>query len=133
MTIDNNIELVKDFYRLIEENDYEAVKTLCHDDFTAYFQVDTPLNTDDFLTQEKGIMDGFPGFTLRIHDVFAHDDKVACYMMYEGVHTVDIHDLPATNNSVRISLMMLLTIRDGKIFEKRAHYDKANLFQQLNR
>ncbi|WP_417553600.1 ester cyclase [Marinomonas fungiae] len=131
MTVEQNIALVKSFYQYIEDNDYEAAAALCHDDFVFYSQVDTPLDLQGFLAQEKGNMDGYPGFTFRIHEAFSHDDKVACYMIFEGVHTAPMHDLASTNKPVRFSLMMLMTIKDGKIVEKRAHFDHADINRQL--
>lgn len=131
MTAEQNIALVKSFYQHIEDNDYEAVAALCHDEFVFYSQVDTPLDVNGFLAQEKGNMDGFPGFTFRVHEIFAHDNKVACYMIFEGVHTAPMHDLAPTNKAVRFSLMMLITIKDGKIIEKRAHFDHADVNHQL--
>ncbi len=132
MSTQENIELVTRFYQLIEENDYVAVQTLCHDDFTFYSQVDTPLDLAGFLAQEKGNMDAFPGFTFRIHEIFAEGDKVACYMIFEGVNTAPMHQTPPTNNKLRFSLMMLLTIKDGKILEKRAHLNDADIIKQLH-
>lgn len=87
MSVEENIKTVKKFYRLIEENKYDEVKNLCHPDFKFYSQVDTPLNSEQFIVQEKGHMDAFPGFTMRIHEIFARDDKVACYLIFEGVQT----------------------------------------------
>ncbi|HCO5558208.1 TPA: ester cyclase, partial [Escherichia coli] len=57
MSVEENIKTVKKFYRLIEENKYDEVKNLCHPDFKFYSQVDTPLNSEQFIVQEKGHMD----------------------------------------------------------------------------
>lgn len=65
---------------------------MCHEQFTFYSQLDTPLDIDGFLAQEKGSMDGYLGF----------------------------------------SLMMLLTIKDDKIIEKRAHFNEADIMKQLD-
>ena len=126
-----NIELVTSFYQAIEDNDYESVAALCHEQFTFYSQLDKPLDINGFLAQEKGNMDGYPGFTFRIHDIFSHDDKVACYMIFEGVHSAMMQDIQPTGKKVRFSLMMLLTIKDDKIFEKRAHFNEADIMKQL--
>lgn len=126
-----NIELVTSFYQAIEDNDYESVAALCHEQFTFYSQLDKPLDINGFLAQEKGNMDSYPGFTFRIHDIFSHDDKVACYMIFEGVHSAMMHDIQPTGKKVRFSLMMLLTIKDDKIFEKRAHFNEADIMKQL--
>jgi len=131
MNLAKNIELVKAFYEAIEANDYDAVAAMCHEQFTFYSQLDTPLDLNGFLAQEKGNMDGFPGFTFRLHDVFADGDKVACYMTFEGIHSSPMHDIQPTHKKVRFSLMMLLTVRDGKLIEKRAHFNEADIMKQL--
>ena len=87
----------KKFYQLIEENNYDALKDLCHPDFRFYSQIDHPLSADEFIRQEKNHMDACPGFTMRIHNMFAEGDKVACYLVYEGVHTRPFLGLPPTN------------------------------------
>ena len=38
----NRKELIKAFYKLIENEDYEELKTFCHDDYVFYPQIDTP-------------------------------------------------------------------------------------------
>ena len=42
-----------------------------------------------------------------------------------------MHDIQPTGKKVRFSLMMLLTIKDDKIFEKRAHFNEADIMKQL--
>jgi predicted ester cyclase len=38
---------------------------------------------------------------------------------------------PPRGKDCRISVMMLLTIADGKIIEKRAHFDAGDIYRQL--
>ena len=45
-------------------------------------------------------MDACPGFTMRIHNMFAEGDKVSCYLVYEGVHSRSFLGLPPTNKKV---------------------------------
>ena len=117
--------------KLIEENKYDEVKNLCHPDFKFYSQVDTPLNSEQFIVQEKGHMDAFPGFTMRIHEIFARDDKVACYLIFEGVQTREFLGHPASGRKVRFSLMFMITLKDGKYIEKRAHYNTADILRLI--
>ncbi|HGE9788368.1 TPA: ester cyclase, partial [Salmonella enterica subsp. enterica serovar Panama] len=131
MSVEENIKTVKKFYRLIEENKYDEVKNLCHPDFKFYSQVDTPLNSEQFIVQEKGHMDAFPGFTMRIHEIFARDDKVACYLIFEGVQTREFLGHPASGRKVRFSLMFMITLKDGKYIEKRAHYNTADILRLI--
>ena len=76
MSPEENKAVVKKFYQLIEENNYDALKELCHPDFRFYSQIDHPLSADEFIRQEKNHMDACPGFTMRIHNMFAEGDKV---------------------------------------------------------
>jgi predicted ester cyclase len=126
-----NKAVVTEFYRLIEANEYGKLKAFCHPDFVFYSQVDTPLDADGFIEQEKGHMDAFPGFTMRIHDIFAEGDKVACYLIFEGVHAKEFLGVAPTNKKVRFSLMFMITLKDGKYIEKRAHYNTSDILKQL--
>ena len=103
MSPEENKAVVKKFYQLIEENNYDALKELCHPDFRFYSQIDHPLSADEFIRQEKNHMDACPGFTMRIHDMFAEGDKVACYLVYEGVHTRPFLGLPPTNKKSNLT------------------------------
>lgn len=42
MSVETNKEFVRRFYEAIEQENYEALKDFCHQDFVFYPQVDTP-------------------------------------------------------------------------------------------
>ncbi|ALL06966.1 ester cyclase [Pedobacter sp. PACM 27299] len=135
MSIENNKELVRNFYDLLEEENYNAVAELCHPEFLFYFQVDNPIQgAVGFVASEKANFDAFKGFTMRIHEIIAENDKVVAYMIFEGVHnSKTIFGIEPSGNRVRFSLLMFLTIKDGKIYEKRAHFDLDDIKRQLMR
>ncbi|MCT4327734.1 ester cyclase [Chryseobacterium indologenes] len=134
MNTEKNKNLVREFYDLIEKEDYKAVAQLCHEDFTFYFQVDSPIpGAEGFVASEKANFDAFRGFKMPIHQLIAEEDKVAAYLIFEGNHNNAIlMGIEPTNKFVRFSLMMMLTIKDGKIFEKRAHFDRADILNQIS-
>jgi predicted ester cyclase len=77
---------------------------------------------------EEQNFDAFQGFTMRIHELLAEEDKVAAYLIFEGRHTsAPIFGMEPKVNLVRFSLFILLTIKDGKIIEKRAHFDQSDI------
>ncbi|MGK9118315.1 ester cyclase [Olivibacter jilunii] len=135
MNVEKNKELVRRFYELIEMEDYEAVAELCHDDFVFYFQVDSPIKgAAGFVESEKANFDAFKGFTMRIHEMIAEGNKAVAYLIFEGIHTgKELMGIAPSGNFIRFSLLMLLTIQDGKIIEKRAHFDRADILAQLSR
>ncbi|QIH34791.1 ester cyclase [Sphingobacterium puteale] len=135
MNLTDNKKLVRNFYNLLEQENYSAVAELCHPEFVFYFQVDNPiLGAEGFVASEKANFDAFKGFTMQIHEMIAENDKVAAYMIFEGSHTGKVlYGIEPTGKRIRFSLSMLLTIRDGKIYEKRAHFDVADIKAQLIR
>lgn len=132
---EENKQLVRDFYESIEREDYDATATYCHEDFTFYLQVDEPIKgAAGFVKSEKKNFDAFKGFSFKIHELIGEGDKVAAYLIFEGRHNSDkIFDVEPTGNKVRFSLLMLLKIKDGKIIEKRAHFDHADVKAQVMR
>lgn len=133
MSVETNKQLVIRFYELLQQQNYEAIAELLHPDFAFYAQVDTPCyGVKGFIEAEKKNFDAFPDFKFPVKAIFAEGDQVAAYMLFEGTHTGgDISGIPATGKTVKVSIMMFLRIADGKIIEKRAHYDKYDIFQQI--
>lgn len=128
----NNKALAQKFYDYLQNEDYESAAQLCHEDFIFYLQLDTPIHgTDGFVVSEKANFDAFNGFKFTVEKMFAEDDHVAVFMIFDGSHSAKLMGIEPTGNRVRLSLMMLLKIKDGKILEKRAHFDKADILRQL--
>ncbi|GAA5040930.1 hypothetical protein GCM10011506_42080 [Marivirga lumbricoides] len=127
-----NKQLVRDFYAAVDREDYEAASTFLHKDFTFYVQVDHPIpGAEGFVASEKKNFDAFGEFSFRIIDLIAEGNKVAAYMIHEGVHSKNpLMGLEPKGNQIRFSLMMWLTVEDGKIIEKRAHFDRTDIEEQ---
>lgn len=133
MSVEANKELVRRFYETIEQENYEALKEFCHQDFVFYPQVDTPYQgAEGLIESEKKNFDAFPGFIMPIKAMVAEGDQVAVYFIFEGKHTgIPFFGVNATGKNVRFSLMMLLRIADGKIIEKRSHVDVNDILRQI--
>lgn len=129
--MEKNEEIVRKFYQLIEENRYDELREYFHPDFKFYSQIDHPLTAQEFVEQEKNHMDAFPGFRMPIKHIFSKGDKVACYLVFEGVNTKPFMGIEPNGRKVRFSLMFMITLKDGKFYEKRAHYDGADILRQL--
>ena len=133
MSTDQNKQIVRDFYNAIAREDYEAAARCCHEDFVFYLQVDEPIHgVDGFIASEKKNFDSFSPFEFSIQQLLAEGDQVAAYMLFDGLHTGNANGIEPTGNRVRFSLAMWLTIEDGKIRTKRAHFDSADVHRQLD-
>ena len=132
MNLEKNKDLVRKFYEAVDREDYDEASKYLHEDFVFYFQVDSPIHgAEGFVASEKKNFDAFGEFTFKIVDLIAEGDKVAAYMIHEGKHNKNpLMGLEPKGNTIRFSLMMWLTIKDGKIIEKRAHFDRADIMSQ---
>ncbi|MBB3139679.1 ester cyclase [Halomonas organivorans] len=133
MSTEVNKQVVCRFYEALQNEDYAAAAALCHPDFVFYLQMDTPIHgADGFIASEKKNFDAFPGFSFRIEQLIAEGDRVAAYLVFDGVHTGGpVDGIAPAGRHLRFSLLMLLTIAEGKIIEKRAHFDRSDIRRQL--
>lgn len=133
MTLEDNRNLVLDFYSALKREDYEAAARLCHEDFVFYNQVDTPhLGIEGFLAAEKRNLDAFEGYSTTI-ETTAEEDRVVAYVVFEGNQSKDIYGIPTEGAHLRMSMCNLFRIREGTIAEKRAHFDRLDHIEQLSK
>lgn len=133
MSVEANKAIVRQFYAAIQREDFEVVASLCHKDFKFYLQVDTPIfGSEGFIQSEKKNFAAFEGFIFKIETLLAEGDQVAAYMTFEGRQSSVLEGYEMKGGRAHFSLMMLLTIADGKIIEKRAHFDRMDILEQLN-
>lgn len=133
MSLEDNKQPVQRFYAAIECGNFDALHDMVHPEFVFYNQVDIPRpGVPGLIDAEQKNFDAFESFRFPIETIVAEGDKVAAYMLFEGEgYRSAVFGVPANGKSVRISLMMLLTIKDGMISEKRAHFDVGDIRRQL--
>jgi len=124
MSIDTNKAVVSAFYAALERADFAALGQYCHKDFVFYSQVDTPKpGVDGFIASERAFFEECTDWKMPIHHMVAEGDKVVAYLIFQGMYV-------PTQRHLRFSLLMLLTLKDGLLIEKRAHFDPLEIGQQ---
>ncbi len=133
MSTELNKQVVRQFYEALQNEDYVAAALACHPNFVFYLKVNAPIHgADGFIASEKKNFDAFPGYSFQIESLIAEGDQVAAYLVFDGKHTGGIVDgIPPAGKRLHFSLLMLLKIADGKIIEKRAHFDRMDIHRQL--
>tara|TARA_R110000868_G_scaffold71948_6_gene210086 strand:+ start:20028 stop:20426 length:399 start_codon:yes stop_codon:yes gene_type:complete len=130
MSTNTNKTVVSAFYEDLERGDLErgdfsALSQHFHDDFIFYSQIDTPKpGVNGFIASEKAFFDECDDWKMPIRHIVAEGDKVAAYLVFEGTYA-------PTKKLLHFSLLMLLTLKDGKIIEKRAHFDPLDIGKQV--
>lgn len=126
-------KMILHYFDLLQNQDYEAIGKMVHPDYVFYPQIDTPYYGAMGLKEaEKPSFDAFPDFVFSVQDMILEGNKAACIMLFEGTHTgADLKGIPATGAKVRTSIEMWITLKDGMIIEKRAHYNMADVLGQI--
>ncbi|NYI45025.1 putative ester cyclase [Nocardioides aromaticivorans] len=131
MTVQDNKQLVHDFYAALVREDYDAAAAMCHEKFVFYNQIDTPRpGAAGFVAAEKKHLDAFKGFSMGVETI-GEGDKVAAYVIFEGDQCKEFYGVEPRGAHLRMSMLNLFTIEDGLISEKRAHYDRYDHIEQL--
>ena len=131
MSLESNKKAVVDFYKALEQGDYDTVATLCHKDFVFYSQIDTARSgVDAFVAAEKKHLIAYNNIRMQVHCI-AEDDRVAAYVVFEGDQVGDFYGVPPRGAHLRMSMGNFFRMLDGKIVEKRAHYDRMDHIEQL--
>lgn len=131
MSTSENKNTVVAFYNALNEGDYDLAASMCHEDFVFYNQLDTARpGVEGFIEAEKKHIDAFEGCHFTTETV-GEGDKVAAFVITEGKHTGDFYGIKASGRNLRMSMGNFFTFKDGKIIEKRAHYDRYDHLQQL--
>jgi predicted ester cyclase len=132
MTIEDNKATVRAFYDALSRKDYDALANCCHQDFIFYHQIDTPhRGVEGFISSEKKKFDSCAQWQMPIHHIIAEGDKVAAYLVFEGIYLGKTPGMAAQH--LRFPALMQLTLKDGKIIEKRAHFDRQDIRDQLTK
>lgn len=68
---------------------------------------------------------------MTVIDTVAEGDRVGACAVVEGAQGGDFRGIPPCGAHARFSMFNLSTIKDGKIIEKRAHCNRADIMDQL--
>ena len=88
-------------------------------DFAAYKQLGYA-----FLT-------GFPDISTSVVEQLEDGNKVVNRVIWSGTHTGPLNGIPATGRSYRSDAIVIDTVVDGKIVERREVSDMLSMMQQL--
>lgn len=129
-----NKETARKFYERIASKQYDKLFDLCDENFVYYPQIHTKLEgLQAFIDYERANMDPSGDFKMKVERIAADGDFVAVYLTFEGILLGDSwHGVPAPKKHIMMDFMTWLTFNDaGKIIEKRAKYDRYDIFKQL--
>lgn len=147
MSIEENKELVRRFWKASEENDLDAIVTfwspeaINHGGQTAQSTHRPPAGPEGIKKVMASLHTAFPDRKYVIEDLIAEGDKIVCRLTVSGTHqgTPDIPveggllmKHPPTGKKYTIQHIHIFRIEQGKLAEHWAARDDLGLMQQLD-
>jgi len=129
---EQNKEIVRDFFKAIDERNTEKLMELLPIDFSL-----TSPDITEFTGRVKlvhfrdAFYESFPDASHTIDELIAEGDKVAVKLHINATHEAEYEGIPATGKKVTQYGMHIMRIVDGQIKEIWVFEDVLGLMQQL--
>lgn len=117
---EKNKEVVIRFNKeIIEQGNHETFEEIMHKDFINRTAPPSIANDASGVWNNINnvLRTAFPDLTVEIYDQIAEGDKVTTRKAIIGTHTGVLMGIEPTNRKVRIDVIDIVTVRDGKYFE----------------
>ena len=89
------------------------------------------LSRQNWLDYDTAVLAAVPDLKATVLDQVAEENKVVIHWVFEGTHTENLFDKPATGNPVRLEAVTIDVIRDGKIAEHNIVADVSTFMQSF--
>lgn len=90
-----------------------------------------PASREGWKMLSAGYIAAFPDAHVHELDIIANSDYVIGRFRFTGTHQGELMGIPATNNTVDVSGILIVRIRDGKFAERWEEFNSMALMQQL--
>lgn len=111
-----NIEIVKEFYMLLDDQDLVTCQKLCTRDMKGYMGSSEKATTfTEIIPFIKMYYTAFPDYKHQTEVIFAQGDYVATLQKYTGTHTHTFMGLEPTGNKIEYKGIFIFKITDGKV------------------
>lgn len=116
---EENKAIVRRFNQgVIEQCNFDSFKELMDDKFINR-SAPAAINGPDSMwnTFSNILKPAFPDLKVEIYDQVAEDDKVVTRKAIVGTHTGKLFDIEPTGQQIKIDVIDIVRIKDGKYFE----------------
>lgn len=132
MSIEEQKAIVLDFYQAFDDRNIERAFDLLSPNFVAYMAgIPKPLDIEGFKQFGMTFYSAFTNGQHSFEEIIVAADKVVTCGTFTARHTGEFQGLPPTQKQIKISIMHIDRIEDGKIIEHWGQGDAQGLMQQL--
>jgi len=130
MSIEENKAVVRRYYKLFNQKNFEACSQLIAPGFVSH-RTTGDVSREDVVNGPEMLFAAFPDLKLTIELMVAEGDKVAFREIGKGTHKGEFMGIAPTGNKIDMINTCILRIADGKWAEAWPTMDEFRLMQQL--
>jgi steroid delta-isomerase-like uncharacterized protein len=133
MSPENNVDLLRRGFELLQERNLQASAALLTEDFIANLPgLPEPVHGREIWTLgAQAMWNGFPDMRIEIADIFGVGDKVAVRLRFSGTHDGEFQGIPATHRSVSFTSVEIYRFENDRIAEEWVSPDMQGLMHQI--
>jgi predicted ester cyclase len=131
MSANNNTALVLRLYQEFDKGDLNGFADSVSSDFVANVLGTTTLDWTGFKQFGNAFVSAFPDGRHVFDHVVTDGDNVVTIGTYQGTHTREFHGISPTNKRLKLTVMHLDRIVNGKIVEHRGIANESDFMRQL--
>jgi steroid delta-isomerase-like uncharacterized protein len=132
MMTEQNTALVLQFYKAFDDRKIEQALALLAPNFVAHLAgMSEPLDAEGFRQFGMSFYSAFSEGQHVFDEVITADDRVITCGTFTAKHLGEFQGLPPTGKQIRLSVMHIDRVENGKIVEHWGQGDALGLMQQL--
>jgi predicted ester cyclase len=131
VSTDNNTALVLKLYQNFDNGSLDGFADSISSDFVADVLGTTKLDWTGFKQFAGAFTSAFPDGRHVFEHVVTDGDTVVTVGTYQGTQTGEIHGISPTNKRLKLSVMHLDRVVNGKVVEHRGIANEADFLRQL--
>ena len=125
-------ELVLRYYELVDRQQFDEAAALLAPDVVGHFGAAAPTRTREaFCDVVKAIYTVFPDIVHEFRDVVAENGLVVTAGVWSGTHRQAFQGIAPTGTRVRVTVIHVDRVADGRITEHWGVADSLDLLRQL--
>jgi predicted ester cyclase len=127
-----NIEIIKEIYMLVDEQNLEACIEMYSDSAKGFMgSSEESFTFEEIIPYIQMYYTAFPDYQHHIENIFAADDYVVAQLKYTGTHTSKFMEIDSTGNKIEYKGIFVFKFVDGKIAEQWGIEDDLTMMSQL--
>ncbi|MEG4318465.1 MULTISPECIES: ester cyclase [unclassified Microcoleus] len=132
MLTEQNKATVLDFYKAFDDRQMERALNVLAPNFVAHLAgIPEPLDSEGFKRFGMAFYLAFANGEHVFEEVIVAGDRIVTCGIFTATHLGEFQSLPPTGQQIKLSIMHIDRLEDGKIVEHWGQGDALGLMQQL--